>query len=132
MACAGSFESYELSKVESSRWSNSRKMAVVDSTTDFDLELIVGGSGAVDFIKGLTPKEKKDRARLSGISFAQVTSKDFGAKQISSSLSTKTVTPGKVVPPSKGSSEEDTMARSIITYDTKTTAGKIDAKMIQV
>ena len=101
MVCAGSFESYELTKVGSSRWSNSRKMAVVDSTTDFDLELIVGNSGAVDFSKGFTPAEKKDRARLNGISFAQVTAGDVGAKQVSSNLSTKAATPGKISSSSK-------------------------------
>ena len=100
-------------------------MEVVDTTTDFDLEAIIGDSGAVDFNKGLTPEEKKDRARLAGVSFAPVEAGDFGAKNVSSCLSTRTATPGKKIPVSKSSEDEHTMAKSIITYDTKTTKKKV-------
>ena len=41
-----------------------------------------------------------------------------------SDLSLKTATPGKVIPNSKKTSDDHTMANSIITYDTKTTKGK--------
>ena len=124
LVCAGSFEALELQKVTRSRWSNSRKMAVVDNATDFDLEAILGDSGAVDFNKGLTPEERKDRARLAGVSFAPVGAGDFGAKNTSSCLSTKTTTPGKEIPDPKSPEDKHTMAKSIITYDTRTTNKK--------
>ena len=85
-------------------------MAVVDNSMDFDLEAILGDIGAVDFNKGLTPEERKDRARLAGVSFAPVGAGDFGAKSTTSRLSTRTTTPGKKIPEPKSPEDEHMMA----------------------
>ncbi len=92
------------------------------------MELLLGESGLVDFNKGLSPTEKKDRAKAAGLTVAKINSGDFGVKNNVLDLSLKTATPGKVIPTAKKSTDDHTMANSIMTYDTKTT--KENNKMV--
>ena len=95
------FEDFELAKIDRSRWSNSKKMAVVDTRSSFDLEAMEANSGAVDVTKGLNPEEKQDRAMLKEIKFARNKAGQFAIEQIKDDLSLKTATPGEPIPKKK-------------------------------
>ena len=68
------FEPYEVLKIDSSRYSKTQKMAVVDKAagTMVDMEAMFGDSRQIDFTRGLTPNEKREREVSRGIRCGQV------------------------------------------------------------
>ena len=119
---SSSFEINELEKIAGSRWSNRRQMAKV-SNSYFDMEMVVE-AGQVDFNRGLSAEERKDRALKDGIMFSRVKGGDFAARDATKDPSVKTATPGKVIPDRSKKEEDDTLAKSVVSYDTKTTVGR--------
>lgn len=106
-------------------------MAVVDNKSDLDLEALEGDTGVADFSKGLSPEEKKVREVKHDIQFAKYKASQFGIKKTKEELSVKTATPGKTILASRKVTGEDTMAQSIITYDTKTMVGNVNIKEVE-
>ena len=101
-------------------------MAVVDNKSEFDFKAMEGGTGAVDFNKGLSPDEKRAKEVQQGIHFAKYKYGQFGIKQIEDNLSVKTVTQGKTIPVSTKAAGGESINQSVITYKTKTTVGNTD------
>ena len=120
------FDDNQIAQIERSRWSKLKKMAVVDNKSDFDFEAMEGGTGAVDFSKGLSPEERRAKELQHGIHFAKYKYGQFGVKQIEEDISVKTATPGKTIPVSSKDSGGESINQSVITYKTKATVGNID------
>ena len=92
------FDPAETIHIPSSRWSKTYKRAIVDTTSNFDLKAMLGMSGTVDFSKGLSNEERKERSRKKGIVFGALGSDDFAAPDMSEEVSIKTTNPNKKKP----------------------------------
>ena len=68
------FDTHEVLKIDSSRYSKTQKMAVVDKTSGnmIDMEAMFENSRQIDFTKGLTPDEKREREISKGIRYGKV------------------------------------------------------------
>ena len=55
------FDVREVNKIPSSRYSKTQKMAVIDSSVEINFESMFKDSSLVDFTKGLSLEEKRDR-----------------------------------------------------------------------
>ena len=118
------FDTYEVLKIDSSRYSKTQKMAVVDKTAGnmVDMEAMFEESRLIDFTKGLTPNEKREREVAKGIRYGQVRRGSAAAFNFNSSNSAKTATKGRK--PSVGPKvveEGNSMARSVFSPDPQTT-----------
>ena len=51
------FDPEEFMKIDTSRWIGTEQMVVVDNQSKFDLEILIGASGTVDFLKDLQIKK---------------------------------------------------------------------------
>ena len=63
------FDVREVNKIPNSRYSKTQKMAVVDSSVEINFELMFKDSSLIDFTKGLSPEEKRNREIRKGIRF---------------------------------------------------------------
>ena len=116
------FDVREVNKIPSSRYSKSKQMAVVGASSGVDMESMYKNSRLIDFTKGLTPDEKRDREVRLGIRFGEVKKGSPAAYNFNSTSSAKTATKGKrpkvgpkVVP------EGESMAKSVFSLDPNTT-----------
>ena len=116
------FDVREVNKIPNSRYSKTTKMAVVDSCSSVNFESLYKDSSLIDFTKGLTPEEKRNREVKQGIRFGEVFKGSPAAYNFNSSSSVKTATKGKkpTVGP-KVIPEGESMAKSVFSLDAKTT-----------
>ena len=72
-----------------------KKMGVVDHEDVVDLEFMLKDKNTVDFNKGLSPEEKKDRRIDAEINYGIVKAGNVAAYNFSAGNSVKTTTAGK-------------------------------------
>ena len=120
-----SFETSELIKIERSRWSKTKKIGVVDHGDVVDLEMMLKDKHTVDFNKGLSPEEKKDRRIDAGIDYGKVKAGNVAAYNFSSGSSVKTTTAGKgfSTPPARVE-DSDSFAKSAFTFDVESSVAR--------
>ena len=119
------FDVREVNKIPSSRYSKTQKMAVIDSSVDINFESMFKDSSLVDFTKGLSPEEKRDREIRKGIRFGEVFKGSPAAYNFNTSSSVKTATKGKkpsVAP--KEVPDGESLAKSVFSLDAKTTVAQ--------
>ena len=95
-----------------------KKMGVVDHEDVVDLEFMLKDKNTVDFNKGLSPEEKKDRRIDAGINYGIVKAGNVAAYNFSAGNSVKTTTAGKSFssPPARVL-DSDSFAKSAFTFD---------------
>ena len=120
------FDPAETIHIPSSRWSKTYKRAIVDTTSNFDLEAMLGMSGMVDFSKGRSNEERKERSRKKGTVFGAMGSNDFAAPNMSEEVSIKTTNPHKKKPPKKKKKKVDdnSIADTVVTMSGNTTVAQ--------
>ena len=98
-------------------------MLTEKNNVEFDLDAIYGQDGTIDFTLGLSAEEKKDAARMEGITYGKIKAGDFAAKGKLSGASVDTATPGKRVEYEEDEEKGDagTLAKSIVSFDVDTT-----------
>ena len=72
-----------------------KKMGVVDHEDVVDLDFMLKDKNTVDFNKGLSPEEKKDRRIDAGIDYGIAKAGNVAAYNFSAGNSVKTTTAGK-------------------------------------
>ena len=87
-----------------------------------DLKMVLKDKNTVDFDKGLSPEEKKNRRIDAGIDYGQVKAGNVDAYNFSSGGSIKTTTAGKAfsTPPARVQ-DSDSFANSAITFNVAST-----------
>ena len=90
---------------------------MVDTQTNFDLEVLLADGETVDFNRGLTDNERKERYCKKGIYFRRMGPNYFAAPNMPEEVSVKTIEPGKKKSSNqKKKGDEDTLAESIMTH----------------
>ena len=99
-------------------------MAVVDtSRIQFDMDAVFENDGTIDFNMGLDADEKREKAVADKIQYGKIEAGQIAAKYVNSGDTVQTATPGKETDGGTYESEDDTIAKSVKTYNVDTTVG---------
>ena len=88
--------------------------------------MVLRDKNTVDFNKGLSPEEKRNKRAEEGIEFGQVKAGEVAAYNFNSGSSIKTITPGKLfsTPPPRVN-DGDSFAGSVVTFDVASTVAQV-------